>query len=105
MYFPNIFAMIRYTNRKETPVIATALALQDATQNAVHDEMIMDMARDLFESRHISEDDFIRKIYQYSAMLASLTTTLATNVLLTKSEIDDLLGTIEEMESMGKDLE
>lgn len=105
MYFPNIFAMIRYTNRKETPVIATALALQDATQNAVHDEMIMDMARDLFESRYISEDDFIRKIYQYSAMLASLTTTLATNVLLTKSEIDDLLGTIEEMESMGKDLE
>ena len=105
MYFPNIFAMIRYTNRKETPVIATALALQDATQNAVHDEMIMDMARDLFESRYISEDDFIRKIYQYSAMLASLTTTLATNVLLTKSQIDDLLGTIEEMESMGKDLE
>ena len=86
-------------------MIATALALQNATQEAVHDEMIMDMARDLFESRYISEDDFIRKIYQYSAMLASLTTTLATNVLLTKSEIDDLLGTIEEMESMGKDLE
>lgn len=86
-------------------MIATAIALQEATQNAVHDEMIMDMARDLFESRYISEDDFIRKIYQYSAMLASLTTTLATNVLLTKSEIDDLLGTIEEMESMGKDLE
>ena len=97
--------MIRYTNRKETPVIATALALQNATQEAVHDEMIMDMARDLFESRYISEDDFIRKIYQYSAMLASLTTTLATNALLTKSQIDDLLGTIEEMESMGKDLE
>ena len=86
-------------------MIATAIALQEATQNAVHDEMVMDMARDLFESRHISDDDFIRKIYQYSAMLASLTTTLATNVLLTKSEIDDLLGTIEEMESMGKDLE
>ena len=86
-------------------MIATAIALQEATQNAVHDEMIMDMARDLFESRYISEDDFIRKIYQYSAMLASLTTTLATNVLLTKSQIDDLLGTIEEMESMGKDLE
>jgi hypothetical protein len=86
-------------------MLSTALALQDATKEAVHDPMVMDMARDLFESRFISDDEFIGKIYQYSAMLASLTTTLATNILLTESQMDDLLGTIKEMESMGKDIE
>ena len=86
-------------------MLSTALALQDATKEAVHDPMVMDMARDLFESRFISDDEFIGKIYQYSAMLASLTTTLATNILLTESQMDDLIGTIKEMESMGKDLD
>jgi len=86
-------------------VIATALALQDATKEAVHDPMVMDMARDLFESRFISEDEFIGKIYKYSAMLASITTTLATSVLLTESQIDEMMNTIKEMESMGKDLD
>jgi hypothetical protein len=86
-------------------VISTAIALQNATQDAVHDPMVMDMARELYQSRYMSDDEFIGKIYRYSAMLASLTTTLATNVLLTESQIDDLLGTINEMESMGKDLD
>ena len=86
-------------------MLSTAIALQDATKEAVHDPMIMDMARDLYESRYISDDEFIGKIYQYSAMLASLTTTLAINTLLTESQINDLLGTIKEMESMGKDLD
>ena len=86
-------------------MIATALALQDATKEAVHDPMVMDMARDLFESRFISDDEFIGKIYKYSAMLASITTTLATSVLLTESQIDEMMNTIKEMESMGKDLD
>ena len=87
-------------------MIATALALQNATQEAVHDEDVMKHASHLFHSRNeVSEKEFVRMLFEYSAHLASLTTTLTTNVLLTKSEIDDLLGTIEEMESMGKDLD
>lgn len=86
-------------------MIATAIALQDATKEAVHDPMVMDMARDLFESRYISDDEFIGKIYQYSAMLASMTTTLVVNTLLTESQLDEMIGTIKEMESMGKDLD
>lgn len=86
-------------------MIATALALQNSTQEAVHDEMIMAMASDLFHNRDTDSDTFSKMLYQYSAMLASLTTTLATNVLLTESQINDLIGTIKEMESMGKDVE
>jgi len=86
-------------------MIATAIALQDATQEAVHDPMVMDMARDLFESRLISdENEFIRKIFKYSALLASITTTLAISVLLTESEIDEMMKSINEMESMGEDI-
>ncbi|MFM7988234.1 MAG: hypothetical protein ACKPKO_53870 [Candidatus Fonsibacter sp.] len=86
-------------------MIATALALQQATQEAVHDPMVLELAKDLFESRDVSEDEYIRKIFRYSALLASITATLATSVLLTESQIDEMMNTIKEMESMGKDLD
>ena len=86
-------------------MLSTALALQDATKEAIHDPMVMDMARDLFESRFISDDEFIGKIYQYSAMLASLTTTLTTHILLTEQEMNSMLDTIKEFDSLGKDIE
>jgi len=85
-------------------MIATAIALQDATQEAVHDPMVLELAKDLFESRHISEDEYIRKIFRYSALLASVTTTLTMSVLLTESQIDEMMNTIKEMESMGEDI-
>jgi len=87
-------------------VIATALALQDATKDAVHDEMIMTMAAHLYHSRNeISDDEFMETLYKYSAMLSSLTTTLVTSVLLTESQLGEMMNTIKEMESMGKDLD
>jgi hypothetical protein len=86
-------------------MIATAIALQEATQNAVHDEMIMAMASDLYHNRDTDSDTFAKMLYQYSAMLSSMTTTLVVNAVLTESQLHDLLDTINEMESMGKDIE
>jgi len=86
-------------------MIATALALQEATQEAVHDEMVMAMASDLFRNRDTDAESFAKMLFQYSAMLSSMTTTLVTNALLTESQLHDLLDTINEMESMGKDIE
>jgi len=86
-------------------MIATAIALQDTTREAVNDPMVLELARDLFESRDVSEDEYIHKIYRYSALLASITTTLAVSVLLTESQIDEMINTIKEMESMGKDID
>ena len=86
-------------------MIATAIALQDATKDAVHDPMIMEFASDVFQSRYLSDEEFAQKLYQYSAMLASMTTTLVVNTLLTESQLDEMIGTIKEMESMGKDLD
>lgn len=86
-------------------MIATALALQEATQEAVHDEMIMAMASDLYHNRDTDSDTFAKMLYRYSAMLSSMTTTLVVNAVLTESQLNDLLDTIKEMDSMGKDIE
>lgn len=87
-------------------MIATALALQNATKDAVHDDMVMAMATALFSGKDtMTDEEFAESLYKYSAMLASMTTTLVTNTLLTESQIGDLISTINEMESMGKDLD
>lgn len=86
-------------------MLATAIALQQVTQEAVHDEMIMEMAADVYQSRYLSEDEFIAKLYRYSALLASLTTSLATTALLTESQLDEMIGSINEMEALTKEVE
>ena len=86
-------------------MLATALALQEVTQEAVHNEETMAMASALFHQRNeLPEDEFIKMIYIYSAHLSALTATLATEVLLTKSQLDEMMNTIREMETMGKDI-
>ena len=86
-------------------MIATAIALQEATQEAVHDDMVMAMASNLLQNRDTDSESFAKMLFQYSAMLSSMTTTLVTNALLTESQLHDLLDTINEMESMGKDID
>lgn len=87
-------------------MISTALALQQVTQEAVHDEMVMDMAAAIYQHREeMSGEDFAKALYQYSALLASLTTTLVTSTLLTETELDEMMNTIKEFDSLGKDIE
>jgi len=87
-------------------MISTALAIQEATRNAVHDEEVMGMASAIFHHRHeLDEEDFIKAMYMYSAHLSAMTATLVTHVCLTESQINDMLETIKEMEAMGKDIE
>ena len=86
-------------------MLATAIALQEATQEAVHDPMVMDFAADVFQSRYLSDDEFAQKLYQYSAFLSSLTASLATSVLLTESQFDEMIGSIKEMEALTKEVE
>ena len=86
-------------------MIITALKLQEATKEAVHDPMVMEMAAGLFQARNIvSDEDFAKALYQYSALLSSLTTTLATNVLLTEEQMDAMINDIKEFDELGKDV-
>ena len=87
-------------------MLATAIALQQATQEAVHDEEVMGMASAIFHHRHeLDEEDFIKAMYMYSAHLSAMTATLVTHACLTQSQLNDMLETIKEMEAMGKDIE
>jgi metal-responsive CopG/Arc/MetJ family transcriptional regulator len=87
-------------------MISTALAIQTATKDAVHDEEVMGMASAIFHHRNeMSDDDFARAMFMYSAHLSAMTATLVTHACLTESQINDMLETIKEMEAMGKDIE
>jgi len=87
-------------------MIATAIALQETSKEAVFDETSIAMASALFHARHeMDDDDFQKAIFIYSAHISAVATTLATNVLLTESQVDEMINTIKEMETMGKDIE
>jgi collagenase-like PrtC family protease len=87
-------------------MIATAIALQETSKEAVFDETTVMMASALFHGRHEMDDEqFQKAIFMYSAHLSAVATTLATNVLLTKSQVDEMINTIKEMETMGKDID
>lgn len=99
---PNAKLRIR---KKGTKMIATAIAIQDATQEAVHNQMSMDLASHLFHARNeMSDNDFARALFEYSAMLSSLTATLVTNALLTEEQMDAMISDIKEFEELGKDI-
>jgi len=86
-------------------MIATAIRLQEITKEAVQDDMTMEMASHLFQSRNIiSDEEFAQALYQYSALLASLTTTLATSVLLTEEQLDAMVDEIKEFDELGKEI-
>jgi metal-responsive CopG/Arc/MetJ family transcriptional regulator len=87
-------------------MLSTALAIQTATQDAVHDESVMGIASMIFHGRNeMSEDEFAKAMFMYSAHLSALTATLVTHVCLTESEINEMINTINEFDSLGKDIE
>ena len=86
-------------------MLATAIALQQATQEAVHDEEVMDMASALYHHREeMTGEEFARALFVYSAHLSAMTATLVTHACLTESQIGDMLEAIKEMDALGKDI-
>jgi hypothetical protein len=85
-------------------MIATLIAIQDATKNAVMDRKSVSLAHDLWENKdYMDERQFAHAIFSYSAHLTSLTATLVLDATLTKSQIGEMMDTMKEMDSMGKD--
>ena len=81
------------------------LELQNATQEAVHDEMIMNMASAIYHHKdQMSSEEFARALFEYSAALSSMTTTLVTHVLLTETQLDEMINLIKEFDELGKDI-
>ena len=86
-------------------MLATAIALQEVTKNAVHDEEVMDLAAAIYHHRNdMSGEEFAQALYMYSAHLSALTTTLATHALLTESQLDEMMSSIKEFDLLGKEI-
>ena len=83
-------------------MISTALAIQNATGEAVTDIQTMILAKSIYANKNtMTNDEFAEAMFQYSAHLASLTATLVTHACFTNAQINELMETIKEMESMG----
>ena len=86
-------------------MIATAIALQDATKEAVMDKYTLGMAGLMYKERDSATDEeFQEMLFKYSAHLSALTASLVLNAVLTKSQLDEMIDTIKEMDTMGKDI-
>jgi len=87
-------------------MIATAIAIQDATASAVHDNMIKDMAGHLYHARNeMTDEEFVQFLFKYSASLSALTATLVTSVCLTESQMNDMVDTIKEFDQLEQEME
>ena len=85
-------------------MISTAIAIQDATKDAIFDNETVSMVKEIIESRNmLDEDALTRALYLYSAHLSALTATLVTSVCLTREQLDAMVDTIKEFENLGKD--
>ena len=85
-------------------MISTALAIQDATRDAIFDNETVSMVKEIIESRNmLDEDALTRALFQYSAHLTALTATLVTSICLTREQLDAMVDTIKEFENFGKD--
>jgi hypothetical protein len=86
-------------------MISTALAIQDATKEAIFDNSTISMVKEIIDSRDmLDEDSLTRALFQYSAHLTALTATLVTSVCLTKEQIIDMVDTIKEFDSFDKEV-
>lgn len=84
-------------------MISTALAIQDATGNAVIDLSTMKLAKELYDNKDtMSNAEFADAMFNYSAHLSAITATLVTHACLTEAQMSELMATIKEMESMGQ---
>ena len=85
-------------------MISTLIAIQDATKDAVMNKQSVSLAQALWQGKDsMDEREFAQAIFSYSAHLTALTATLVLDATLTKSQIGEMMDTMKEMDSMGKD--
>ena len=83
-------------------MISTALAIQNATGDAVTDSSTMIKAKRIYDNADtMTKQELSEALFEYSAHLASMTATLVTHACFTETQINELIETIKEMESMG----
>ena len=91
--------------QKGNKMSATALAIADASKQAMFDETVIDMAKEVMDIAKMGDEQMIKfALFQYSAQLTALTANLVTCVLLTEEQMDAMMSEISELEELGKEM-
>ena len=86
-------------------MLSTATALIQATEDAIFDNDSMDFAKHLLHAHNeMDTDTFAKAIYLYSGIIASNAVDKATKVLLTETQLRELMSSIDEMEQLRNEV-
>jgi hypothetical protein len=86
-------------------MLSTATALIQATEDSIFDDDAMDFARMLTHTHNeMDSDQFAKAIYLYSGIIASTAVDRASKVLMTESQLKELMATIDEMETLRNEV-
>ena len=86
-------------------MISTATALIEAVTEAIFDDESMGFAKTILDNRNeMSQDDFAKAIYLYSGIIASSAVDKATKILLTETQLKELMDTIGELDSLRNEV-
>ena len=84
-------------------MLSTALELLEATKSSVFDADIMELAGELHTRRNeLSDEIFAKYLFMYSSALSAKVADSITKVLLTETEMSDLIDTMNEMENLSE---
>ncbi len=84
-------------------MLSTAIEILDATKESIFDEDIMGLAGELHTRRNeLSDEHFAKYLFMYSAALSSRVADSVTKILLTETEMSDLIATISELDELSE---
>jgi hypothetical protein len=87
-------------------MISTMLQIREATEEALMDPELMDLAGFIFQNHKFIEDEQLAQLlFKYSASLSALTATYVSQVCLSDSDLSDMVATIKEMNQLTQELE
>ena len=86
-------------------MLSTASALLEATQEGIIGDEQMELASFIVHSRHeLDQEQFSKAMFMYATAIASCVTDKVTKILLTKEQFQELIATIDEMETMRNEV-
>ena len=86
-------------------MISTMLQIKSATEEALMDPELMDLAGFIFQNHKFIEDDQLAQLlFKYSASLSALTATYVSQVCLSYSDMSDMVATIKEMNQLTEEI-
>ena len=83
--------------------IAKAEELAQAGKDAIMDLDVMLLASQIVKSaKDITEDELIHLMFKYSGTLAASVSARLTSILMTESELDEMISDIQMFDEIGK---